>query len=249
MRFGRSSECEHELNDEYASREHCILHVEGGQHVLIDNGSLNGTFVNDQLVQRHALRPGDQIRIGYHIFKYLKSNHIEAMYHEAVFQMMTVDALTQTYNRRYFEDAFQREVLRAGRHGRELGLILIDVDHFKQVNDVYGHLAGDEVLSGLCRRIKVRVRGDEILARFGGEEFALVAVEISLPQLLRMAEEIRDLIAAKPIETTKGPIPVTVSIGLSHTAGRELISPKEMLEHADQKLYDAKNSGRNCIRF
>ena len=250
IRLGRGQHCEYELPDEYASREHCVIELVNGQHIIRDLRSMNGTFVNDQQIdQPQILKPGDQLRVGYHIFKYLSENHVEAMYHEAVFQMMTIDALTQTYNKRYFEDAFQREVLRSTRHGRSLGLLMIDVDHFKDVNDKYGHLVGDELLVGLCRRMKLRVRGDEILARVGGEEFAIGAVEIPQDKLYTLANEIRDLVAAKPFETAKGSIPLTISIGAAHSTGVEIYSPKELIERADQKLYDAKASGRNCIRY
>lgn len=248
IRFGRDARCEHELADEYASREHCVVQFRDGHHYVKDLGSMNGTFVNDQPITEHRLNPGDQIRVGFHIFKYLSSNHVEAMYHEAVFQMMTVDALTQTYNRRYFEDAFQREVVRSTRHGRSLGLLLIDIDHFKSINDQYGHLVGDELLTALCRRLKVRVRGDEILARVGGEEFALVAVELSDAELKLLARELCDLVASKPFETTRGPISLTVSIGVHfHAVGATLASTKEIFESADQRLYEAKNSGRNRV--
>ncbi|MCA9079148.1 MAG: GGDEF domain-containing protein [Planctomycetaceae bacterium] len=249
VRLGRGSDCECELPDDYTSRHHCKIEWRGDRHVLTDLNSLNGTFVNDVRVTTHELKPGDQIRLGFHIFKYLASNHVEAMYHEAVFEMMTIDALTQTYNRRYFEDAFQREVLRSSRHARQLGLLLMDLDHFKQVNDKYGHLIGDELLTGFCRRIKVRVRGDEVLARFGGEEFALAAVEISRDDLLRLAEDLRDLVASKPFETSKGAVSLTMSIGAAHSSGLDLISPKEMLDAADQKLYEAKSAGRNQVCF
>lgn len=248
MRMGRGQHCEYELCDEYASREHCVIERVNGKHRIRDLHSLNGTFVNDKLIDQHPLSPGDQLRVGYHIFKYLSENHVEAMYHEAVFQMMTVDALTQTYNKRYFEDAFQREVVRSIRHGRSLGLMMIDVDYFKAVNDQFGHLAGDELLAALCRRIRSRIRGDEILARVGGEEFALVAMEISEGDLFTFADEIRELVASKPFDTAKGSVPLTVSIGITHSTGNDSYSPQQMIELADQNLYEAKASGRNCVR-
>ncbi|MCA9029837.1 MAG: GGDEF domain-containing protein [Planctomycetaceae bacterium] len=249
VRFGRGQTCEHEMADEFASREHCVIQFRNGHHVIRDLGSMNGTFVNDQMIEERVLKPGDQIRVGFHIFKYLSANDVEAMYHEAVFQMMTVDALTQTYNRRYFEDAFQREVLRSSRHGRSLGLLLMDIDHFKDVNDKHGHLVGDQLLAGMCRRMKVRVRGDEILARIGGEEFALVAVEVTERQLREIGDSIRELVASKPFDTSKGPVSLTVSIGASHVSGRNLSSPRELMDEADKRLYDAKSAGRNCVRY
>lgn len=247
--MGRGADCECELNDDFASRYHTVIEWRGDHHHLMDLGSTNGTYVNEARVMEHRLEQGDQIRIGSHVFKYLPVGDVEAKYHEEMSQMMRTDPLTQAYNRRYFEDAFQREVLRSSRHGRGLGVVMFDVDHFKGHNDTQGHIVGDELLAGLCRRIKARVRGDEILARIGGEEFAVVAVEISREQLVKLAEDIRAIVASRPFETSNGPVPMTISVGVAHTTGLEMYSPKELMDMADKKLYEAKGSGRNRVCF
>ncbi len=245
--FGRGHSCDFEMLDDFASREHAAVTWKNGSYHIQDLGSTNGTYVNDRKITEQALSPGDQIRIGHHIFKYLSSDHVEAMYHEAVFQMMTVDALTQTYNRRYFEGAFDREVTRTIRHGRTLGLMVFDIDRFKDINDQYGHLVGDEILAGLCKRIHSRIRGDEVFARIGGEEFALVCVELNQTQLLKLAEELRTLVCERPFKTSKGDIEVSVSIGVVHTNGLMPNTPRELMEQADAKLYKAKDLGRNKV--
>jgi len=248
--FGRGAHCDFELDDDFASREHAVLELHGHDWVLTDLHSTNGTSVNDDRIHEPTvIGCSDQIRMGHHIFKFLSSNHVEAMYHEAVFQMMTVDALTRCYNRRYFEDAFEREVIRTTRHGRTLGVLLIDVHHFKQVNDRYGHLVGDEVLSALAARVRGRVRGDEIFARVGGEEFAIVVVEITRGALDKIAHGICELVRETPFETAAGSVDVTVSVGATFTTGLEPVTTKELLNRADEQLYKAKNYGRNCVQI
>lgn len=243
--FGRDSECEYELTDDFASRRHAAFRWHGCDCFVVDLGSMNGTFVNNERVTQQQLHNGDQVRIGSHIFKFLVSDQVEALYHEAVFEMMTVDALTQTYNRRYFDDVFNREVSRSLRHKRSLGLLMLDIDNFKQHNDTYGHLVGDELLSGMCERISNRVRGDEVFARIGGEEFALAVVESSKEGLDAIGTQLCDLVSQEPFQTSHGEVELTISAGGAHTRGLEPITPKELFEAADANLYRAKQSGRN----
>jgi diguanylate cyclase (GGDEF)-like protein len=248
MTLGRDSLCDIEVPDDFISRVHCVLERHDDRWVLTDRSSLNGTFVNDERVEERDLVPGDQIRVGNHIFKFLSSDHVEAQYHEAVYEMMTIDALTQTYNRRYFEEALRREVLRSARHQRPFALLLLDIDFFKRVNDRFGHLVGDEVLRALGARLKARVREDELLARFGGEEFALAMPEITQENAVEVAEEFRKLVSDEAVHSTRGEIPLTISIGMAHSDGRQPIACSELLDRADRKLYEAKHSGRNCVR-
>ncbi len=248
-RIGRDSSCEIEVYDDFISRDHVHIDREGDQYVLRDCNSLNGTFVNDIRVDTHVLVPGDQIRLGNHIFKFLSTDHVEVQYHEAVYEMMTIDGLTGIRNKRYFEDAFAREILRSQRHWRPIALLLLDVDHFKEVNDSYGHLAGDECLKGLCDRVSSRIRGEDLFARFGGEEFTLALAEAPLKQSVRVAHDIARLVAAEPFPTAKGDISMTISIGVGFANGQGPMSATDMIQQADENLYRAKRDGRNCVRY
>lgn len=243
--FGRDSECSYELADDFASRRHAAIRWRGADCFIEDLGSTNGTFVNDHSVVQRQLVSGDQIRIGTHIFKYLASDHVETQYHEAVFEMMTIDALTQTYNRRYFDDVFEREFRRSRRHQRSLGLLVLDVDFFKQLNDQHGHLIGDELLSALCRRISSSLSKDELFARIGGEEFAIAIAEISKCDLDQFGHSICQAVRQEPFVTTRGELSLTVSVGGSHTADGKTQSKTELFAIADGHLYRAKQSGRN----
>lgn len=247
MTIGRDALCDIEVTDDFISRVHALLELGDHGWRIIDRGSLNGTFVNEVKITEQALFPGDRLRVGNHIYKFLSANDIEVQYHEAVYEMMTFDALTGTHNRRYFEEGFRREVLRSIRHGRTLALLVIDVDHFKQVNDQLGHLVGDEVLRSLGAQFKRRTRGDEMLARYGGEEFMLVLSEASLSDAVRVAEELRQGACDTPVETSRGPVHVTISIGIAHYDGRSEITSQQLIDRGDSKLYEAKGTGRNRV--
>ncbi len=250
LTIGRDQSCTIEVNDDFMSRTHAILELTESGFQLTDCHSRNGTFVNDERVTDACLlRAGDQIRMGNHIFKFLSADHVEALYHEAVYEMMTVDALTRVYNRRYFEDAFRREVLRAQRNGRALALLMFDIDLFKSINDEHGHLIGDEILKALSARVRSRVRGDEILARIGGEEFAIVLVETTKECAQRIAQEVCDLVGATPLLSRLPELRVTISVGGVYTNGLEMHSEKELFGAADHQMYLAKDAGRNCVRF
>lgn len=243
--FGRDTLCDYEVADEFASRRHISIRWEKNDCVLRDLGSTNGTYVNDIPTQKHKLQHGDKIYFGSQIYKFLNSGNVEANYHEAVFQMMTIDALKQTYNRRYFEDAFQREASRSNRHKRSLGLLMIDIDKFKTINDTYGHLVGDEILTAVSKRICSRIRQDEVLARVGGEEFAVTFVECTRESLNSVGQQICTIVASEPFRTSKGVISVTVSIGGGFADGTTLVNCQSLCELADTNLYHAKSMGRN----
>ena len=141
-------------------------------------GSTNGTYVNDEPIDEYVLRDGDLIKIGRTIFKFLTGDNIENAYHEEIYRLTTIDGLTQIFNKRYFLETLEREIARAHRYRRALSLVMFDIDHFKKVNDSYGHLAGDYVLKHLASRARRRSGARTCFARYGGEEFAIVLPEI-----------------------------------------------------------------------
>lgn len=248
--IGRDSTCDVELIDDFISREHAVIFQQDGRYYLQDRGSLNGSFINDRRVEdTEQLVPGDAIRLGNHIFKFLSADHIEAQYHEAVYEMMTLDGLTGAYNKRFFEDAIEREILRSERHWRPLALLLFDVDLFKSINDQYGHLAGDECLKQLAHRVRSQVRGEDLFARVGGEEFSIALTESTLKQAVRVAQDLRRHVENQPFETSKGPVHLTISLGVGLCSGQMPMTSQELIEQADNNLYRAKRDGRNCVRF
>ena len=244
--LGRENECDFAIESDTVSRRHARVHREGGDWELEDLQSTNGTYLNDALVKRSPLGDGDLVRIGAAIFKFLSGSGIEAAYHEEIYRMTIVDALTGAHNKRFFLDFLERELARCARYERPLSLLMLDIDHFKRINDERGHLAGDAVLRGLSRRLLARVRKEELLSRYGGEEFAIVLPEADVGSARDTAEKFRALVAAEPFEYAGQPIPVTISVGVAGTRG-EALDPLALIESADQKLYEAKRGGRNRV--
>jgi diguanylate cyclase (GGDEF)-like protein len=244
--LGRSSKADIQIDQESVSRNHCKIINTGNSILLRDLGSTNGTYVNDELVDEYVLRDGDYIKIGRCIFKFLSGNNIENAYHEEIYRLTTIDGLTQVYNKRYFLETLEREIGRAQRYRRDLSLILFDIDKFKDVNDQYGHLAGDHVLKQLASVIKARIRREDMLSRYGGEEFAIILPEIDNHNAFQFAEKIRALVEKASFKFEDTLIPVTISIGIASIA-TELQDPQEFIRQADTNLYQAKDLGRNQV--
>ncbi len=244
--IGRSSKADIQVDQESVSRHHVKVVAEGGAVTVEDLGSTNGTIVNDEPIEgRVQLRNGDLIKVGRTIFKFIAGGNIETAYHDEIYRLTTVDGLTQVFNRRYFEEALEREISRCNRYGRVLTLVLLDIDHFKGINDAHGHLAGDHVLKQLASAVKGKIRREDTFARYGGEEFALLLPEVEGEGALQMAEKVRRLIEAQTFRFDNADIPVTVSLGLA------TLQPEQegaaLIRAADTRLYAAKGAGRNRV--
>ena len=161
--------------------------------------------------------------------------------------MATIDWLTSLYNRRHFFRLGEEEIARARRYRHPISVLMIDIDHFKLVNDNYGHSVGDEVLNSIAKRILAGLRQSDFAGRYGGEEFAVVLPETDLPAAAEIvAERLRDTIAARPVETAEGPLPVTISVGVA-SVDVEHENLLDALTRADAGLYSAKHAGRNRV--
>jgi two-component system, cell cycle response regulator len=155
------------------------------------------------------------------------------------------DSLTGTHNRRYFDDALKEYLREFARIDKPVGLMVLDLDHFKQVNDSHGHDAGDEVLRQVARSLRDLTRYHDVVARLGGEEFAIVAPNMSEEALTRLAERIRRAISALVVSAGNARLRVSVSVGLAVWDGKE--SVEEFYRRADKMLYQAKRQGRNRV--
>jgi len=245
--IGRSSRSDIQIDQESVSRNHAaITNTREGVRIR-DTGSTNGTFINDELVEgERELRNGDLVKIGRTIFKYIAGGNIEAAYHDEIYRLTTMDGLTQIYNRRYFDEQLDREISRSRRYERTLSLVLMDIDHFKAVNDRFGHLAGDSVLKQLASTVRTRIRREDVFARYGGEEFGILLPEVALPGAKQLAEKVRRLVEKQRFEFDRQAIPVTVSLGVAvlEALHRE---PGDLVRAADERLFEAKSSGRNRV--
>jgi len=159
----------------------------------------------------------------------------------------THDALTGIWNRRAIFEALERELDRAERQEIPLAVALIDLDHFKRVNDTHGHLVGDEVLRETAQRIRGAVRSYDAVGRYGGEEFLVVAPECDAQRARDLSERIRQLLLEEPIQTSGPAVPVTLSLGVVHLEKGRRVEVKKVLSAADQALYQAKSGGRNQV--
>jgi two-component system, cell cycle response regulator len=179
------------------------------------------------------------------VFKFIEGGDVEALYHEEIHRLTIMDGLTQIANKRYFTDFLEREIARAARHHRPLTLAMFDVDHFKKVNDEHGHLAGDRVLCGVAETIAAEVRREELLARWGGEELAVVLPETPIDGATKFAERIRHIIEETPFDYDGELLRVTVSAGVAALAPGDTM--QSLVERADGLLYQAKDEGRNRV--
>ncbi|MHB8875470.1 MAG: diguanylate cyclase [Myxococcaceae bacterium] len=229
------------------SRRHAKIATRQGKSFVVDLGSTNGTYLNDQeVLEETPLRTGDYVKVGGSIFKFLSGGNIETLYHEEIYQLTIVDGLTQINNKRFFLEFLEREMGRCHRYNRSLSMIMFDIDHFKKINDVNGHLAGDYVLRELAANVKQRVRKEECFARYGGEEFSIVMPEAGAENARTFAEKLRKLIEDHPFEFESKDIPVTVSIGVADMTG-DMTEPLQFIKVADANLYKAKKAGRNRV--
>jgi diguanylate cyclase (GGDEF)-like protein len=246
-RIGRGTENHIVLEGDSVSRRHA--HFEQRDHAwwCVDDGSTNGSYVNDeQIMREHRLGNGDRIKVGPTIFKYLSGQDVEAQYHEEIYKMTIIDGLTQVHVKRYLLESLDKELMRARRHARDLSFQMIDIDHFKKINDIHGHLAGDYVLKEVARIIQGRIRRDEVLARYGGEEFAIILPETNLEGARSLAEGLREKIEQSRFVFQNEVIRVTISIGVA-TLTDEGHTSMDLIKYADEKLYEAKRSGRNRV--
>jgi diguanylate cyclase (GGDEF)-like protein len=244
--IGRSPDCDIQLTDDCVSRVHCRVTPANNGVIISDLDSTNGTYIDGLSVTARPLRDGDRIKIGRSIFKFLTGDNIEHAYHEEIYRLKTTDGLTGAYNKRYFEEDLERELFRFFRYKRPLSLLMIDIDFFKKINDEYGHLAGDRVLTQLGQLVSKNVRREDTFCRYGGEEFAILMPEMEIHGAILLAERIRRLIDDTIFEFEGYELPVAISLGAAE-ADMEMNSPEDFVRLADERLYLAKENGRNCV--
>lgn len=244
---GRGADCDIQIDRDSVSRRHArLFRTENGWSVE-DLGSTNGSYINDQPVDRSNLRDSDFLKVGAAIFKFLSGSGIESAYHEEIYRLTIIDALTGAHNKRYFLEFLEREIARCTRYGRPLSLLMFDIDHFKKINDDHGHLTGDFVLREMSRRLLKRIRKEELLARYGGEEFAAVLPETGNKGAMEFAEQIRTIVGSDPFLYEGDQFTVTISVGVATIQETEAVDVSEFVKTADEYLYEAKRRGRNCV--
>ena len=244
--LGREAESDCVIHDARISRVHCTFRVTAQGVVLYDNGSRNGTFINGlRITGVSAVTPDSRIRIGRTLMKISYKSQEEIQIEEEAFRDAVTDPLTGVPNRRWLFEQAGPVLAHARRQGNPTCLLMLDLDHFKQVNDRHGHAAGDDVLSAVAGLLQDTKRQGDLLGRYGGEEFALVLQEAALQNGRALAERLRERVSALPIETGKGAVRVTVSIGVAELRVDDTL--ESLLKRADEALYRAKAEGRDRV--
>ncbi len=257
LRLGRAPDSDLYLPEAEVSRHHAILErvlSEGDCPAMqiMDLGSTNGTFINGHRIgDPHVpqnLHPGDVLRVGIHAFKLKCLDAVERRYHEAMRVQTTRDPLCGVSNRASVLSFLERQSDLSSRHRRPLSVVLCDLDSFKQINDRWGHAAGDEVLRFFGALLLGRLRASDQAGRIGGEEFLLVLPETTGREAVQVAEALRKSLemAEIPVEASPEPIGATCCFGVAQLAKRDT-SGGSLLARADVALYRAKTGGRNRV--
>ena len=246
--IGRASTANIKLGDDGVSRKHAKVVVDGAAVRIEDLGSSNGTLVNGDKVDSRRLRDGDKIQIGSTtILKFTYHDKLEESFQKQMYDAALRDGLTKAYNKKHFTHRLETEFAYAKRHGTPLSLLMFDVDHFKKINDGFGHLAGDYVLSRLAAAAQGTLRTEDLFARYGGEEFAVLCRGVPLSSASVLAERIRSLVQTTNFAFENREIPVTISVGVAAMPELVIDHSLELVGCADEALYEAKRSGRNRV--
>jgi diguanylate cyclase (GGDEF)-like protein len=247
MVLGRGNDCDIRINDHSVSRRHARIQPGADGYYAVDLQSTNGTFVNDIPASICKLKDGDYLRVGNCIYRFLAGGNVEAEYHEEIYRLTIIDALTDIHNKRYLVEFLDRELARSARYARPLSLVMLDIDRFKQINETMGHLGGDFILRELSARIKGNIRKEELFARYGGEEFAVVLPETPSEGAMILSERLRVAVDSQPFSYEDKVYNVTVSLGVATTSGDETMTLSKLLQMSDEMLFKAKREGRNRV--
>ncbi len=251
---GRAVDSDIAIEDDGVSRRHALLVCSSdGSVVVEDLGSTNGTIVDGEKSEVRELQGGERLQFGCDIvFKFEFRDAIEEQFASYLYESSTQDHLTGVYNERFLRDQLRVEFAWHRRHKQPLTLVFIDVDHFKQVNDTYGHLAGDAVLRQVATRCENACRTEDVFARYGGEEFACLLRQTDVDGGAIIAERMRRVVQETPFEYRghgqTAMIAITVSAGVAQL-DEQTTEPELLLEDADRLLYRAKRNGRNRVEL
>ncbi|HEY6233337.1 MAG TPA: GGDEF domain-containing protein [Pyrinomonadaceae bacterium] len=257
--IGRAIEADVRLNDSRASRLHARISTElDPEHNstscrITDLSSTNGTLVNGERITEATLNDGDKIVIGDHLFRFDLLDEIDREFQQQIHRLIAHDELTGLLTSKSFFSELRREAARAEAESRPFCVLMMDLDHFKDVNDTYGHLVGSKTLEETGRVIKEALRAGDVASRFGGEEFAAFLLDANYAQGLVAAERVRGAMAAHHFPVARREDPdgetshqITISIGVAAFPD-DATDPIHLVELADSALYRAKRSGRNRI--
>ena len=245
--FGRDPEGELFIKDSQISRKHGRVHILDDKVELEDLNSTNGIFVDGTAIERCTISSNSRIQVGNTLLKLAYKDPSELEMEEELYKAATTDALTGIMNRRAFMEAAQQDLSYAHRNQQGISLLMVDADHFKKVNDDYGHPVGDLVLKTIAQFLNQTIREEDRLGRYGGEEFIMLLRGKKGDHAAEFAERLRKGVADQKIPVEEDSISITISIGFCSGSGEELIDLENLISKADTALYKAKSLGRNQI--
>ena len=257
--LGRALEADVRVNDARASRLHARINTERDEvtgevrYRVTDLGSTNGTLLNGRAISEAFLQDGDKLVIGEHLLRFDMLDEIDREFQQQIHRLLVHDELTGLLTSKSFFSELRREAARAELESLPFCVLMMDLDHFKEVNDTYGHLTGSQTLEDIGVLIKRALRAGDVAARFGGEEFAAFLLEADYAQGLVAAERVRSAIERHPFSASRrgtGDIQrthqITISVGVASYPD-DARDPIQLVELADSALYRAKRSGRNRV--
>lgn len=245
---GRSPENNIWIEDNTISRKHFRITNTGGVCKIEDLNSTNGTFVNNKRITQVILRPGDKIRVSKDtIMEFDYYDEERKVNEQKRYDMGVKDAVTNTYNKTFLLQRLKEEFSFSQRQGQPLSVVMFDVDHFKLINDTYGHLAGDQVLQEISNVVAATIRKDDVFCRYGGEEFVVIMRNTENQAAVNLAERLRRQISSTPLTFEGQSIRITISLGVSSLSGGNYRDYVALLGDADKFLYKSKGMGRNRV--
>jgi len=247
--LGRGQESDITIKDERVSRKHLKLEIKKEKVIIEDLKSTNGTFINGEKINRETLKMNDKVYMSPStVFKFYLADEDEKTAIDELYELGVNDPLIGIYNKSYFIERLKEEMSYSKRYKTSLSLIMIDIDHFKKINDNYGHLIGDHVLIKVAESIKSICRTTDIFARYGGEEFSIILRNTDEKGAFVFAERVRKKIEETTIISGENKIKITISLGISSIqADVKYEEYKQFIHMADRCLYHSKKQGRNQV--
>ena len=246
--IGRGQKAQVRMLDDGVSREHCEIIIDGEKALLRDLGSTNGTFCRGTRVDRQELEDGDKILVGSGtVLKFTYHDSLDETFQRQMYESALRDDLTKIFNKKYFTDRVESEFAYSFRQKTPLALVTFDVDHFKEVNDTYGHPAGDYILAEMAAAVQGVVRVEDVFARVGGEEFSIICRGADIAQGRIIAERLRQTVSSHSYVFVEKKILVTVSAGVAAIPDPRIVDAQGFVAAADHALYEAKRTGRDRV--
>ncbi|MCU7834764.1 MAG: GGDEF domain-containing protein [gamma proteobacterium symbiont of Taylorina sp.] len=247
--IGRGSNADFIINDEQISRIHIKVTLKANAFIIEDMGSTNGTYIEGNKINNLTAVAGSVVHIGESKLVFSLKSEAQIDTEKELYKAAATDALTEISSRLWFMKRADEEIVYARNTDLPLTMIMLDIDFFKKVNDNYGHLAGDYILKQLAAILLKHKRKNDLLGRYGGEEFILLLKDLTAEEAVLISERIRQAVESAEFIYRDHKIPITISMGVCSMQGDNLVDLTNCILIADKLLYKAKENGRNKVEI